>query len=254
MIPAARKESIRNVIENYGFVSAGELARQLGISLSTVRRDLIELENEGVIVRTRGGAGINGHNLVLSPAAVSRAIQHTGEKSRIAEKAVELVADAGCIVLDAGTTTLEVARRLYPRQPLKVITDSIEIAYELKDREHITILITGGILHPSSYFLYGGFGEEMLGKMHAQVCVMGAVGLSLKQGLTKHDIEALQIRKRMIDISHKLICVADSSKMNVTGLVSICPADRVDILITDTGINPEFKKALEATGCQILTV
>lgn len=254
MIPAARKENIKNAIESTGFVSAGELARQLGISLSTVRRDLIELEKEGLIIRTRGGAGYSAQNLVLSPAAVSRASQHTDEKARIARKAAELVVKAGCIVLDTGTTTLEVARRLFPEQPLRIITDSIEIAYELRGRENVTILVTGGILHPLSYSLYGSFGEEMLTTMHAQICVMGATGLSLKEGLTKHDIEALQIRKAMIDISHQLICVADSSKINVTGLVSVCPIDRVNTLITDEGIDRKFKKALEATGCEVIIV
>lgn len=254
MIQAERKQNIKNAIENSGFVSAGDLARELGISLSTVRRDFIELEKEGVIVRTRGGAGYSAHNLVLSPAATSRASQHMDEKGRIAQKAAELIVNAGCIVLDTGTTTLEVARRLYPEKPLRIITDSIEIAYELRGRENITILVTGGILHPFSYGLYGGFGEEMLAKMHAQICVMGAIGLSLKEGLTKHDIESLQVRKKMIDISHQLICVADSSKINVTGLVSVCPVERVNLLITDEGIDKKFKKSLESIGCQVIIV
>lgn len=252
MIPAARKENIKNAIENRGFISAGELAHKLGISLSTVRRDLIELEKEGAIIRTRGGAGYSAHNLVLSPAATLRANQHTDEKLSIAQKAVELIENAGCIVIDNGTTTLEIAKQLFPENPLRVITDSVEIAYELRGRENITTLVTGGIIHPQSYSIYGSFGEEMLKKMHAQICVMGATGFSIKEGLTKHDIEALQIRKTMIDISHQLICVADSSKINVTGLVSVCPIDRVNILITDDQVDEKFKKEFEAIGGQVI--
>lgn len=252
LIPAARKAKIRNAIETVGFVSASELAVRLNSSLSTVRRDLIELENEGFIVRTRGG-GQSTPNLVLSAAATSRAPQHSDEKARIAQKAVEFIAEAGCIVLDAGTTTLTVARYLYPQRPLRVITDGIEIAYELRDRENVTVYVCGGILHPLSYNLCGGIGEQMLENMHAQICVMGAVGIGVKAGLTKHDVEAFPIKKRMIDISHQLICVLDSSKINVTGLYSVCPIDRVDVVITDSGIHKDSQTTLEAAGCKVIT-
>ena len=253
LIPAGRKEQIKSVIKAGGFASASELATSLNCSLSTVRRDLIELENEGFIVRTRGG-GQSTPNLVLSAAAVSRAPQHSDEKVRIAQKAVEFIADAGCIVLDAGTTTLTVARYLHPQRPLRVITDGIEIAYELRDRENVTVYVCGGILHPLSYNLCGGIGEQMLDNMHAQICVMGAVGIGVRAGLTKHDVEAFPIKKRMIDISHQLICVLDSSKINVTGLYSVCPIDRVDVVITDSAIHKDTQTALEAAGCKVITV
>lgn len=254
MIPAARKQQIINEIENNGFVSAMELAEKLAISLSTIRRDLIELEQEGVITRTRGGAVSSAHGFVLDTVPSSRATRNTTEKVKIAHVAAEMVSAAGCIILDTGSTTLEVARQLFPRQALQVITDSIEIAYELRDRENVSIIVTGGLMRAGSYGLYGSFGEEMLESMHAQACVMGAIGLSLREGLTKHDIESLAIRKKMVEISHQLICVADSSKFNVTGLVSVCPVDRVDVLITDAGIDPKFKQALENIGIKVIVV
>jgi DeoR family fructose operon transcriptional repressor len=96
-----QREQKKDAIKSAGFVSASELATRFNSSLSTVRRDLIELENEGLIVRTRGG-GQNAPNLVLSAAATSRAPQHSDEKARIARKAVEFIAEAGCIVLDGG--------------------------------------------------------------------------------------------------------------------------------------------------------
>lgn len=254
IIPAERHERIKSELEKDGFVSVNELADRLGISISTVRRDLIDLERQGVVIRTRGGAGLAGHELALEPGRSSRAVQHISEKQKIGRKAAELVEDSGCIILDTGTTTMEVARQLKPKHPLRVITDSIEIAYELADRENVTVLVTGGILMPGAYGLRGSFGEYMLNSMHAQVCVMGAIGLTLREGLTKHEIEALQIRQKMVEISHKLICLADSSKFDVTGLVSVCPIDRVDVLITDTGIKPDFKKALEDMGIEVIIV
>lgn len=253
LIPAARKEEIKNSIRAAGFASASELANKLNSSLSTVRRDLLELEREGFIVRTRGG-GQTAPNLVLSVAAVSRAPQHSDEKTRIANKAVELIADAGCIVLDAGTTALAVARQLYPQKPLRVITDGIEIAYELRDRENTTVYVCGGIVHSLSYNMCGGIGEQMLENMHAQVCLMGGVGLSVKAGLTKHDVEAIPIKEKMIEISHQLVCVLDSSKIDVTGLCSVCPIERVDVVITDSGIRKDSQAALEGAGCKVFVV
>jgi len=226
----------------------------LNISISTVRRDLIELEEDGVILRTRGGARCASHKLVLEADVTKRAVHNIDEKRRIGAKAAELVMDSGCLILDGGTTTLEVARHLKPRKPLRVITDSIEIAYELRDRENVTVLVTGGILKPEAYNLYGGFAEHMLRSMHAQVCVMGVIGLTIQEGLTKHDIEALPIRQKMVEISRQLICVADSSKFGVTGLVSVCPVDQLDTLITDDGIQPDFKKALENLGIKVVIV
>jgi DeoR/GlpR family transcriptional regulator of sugar metabolism len=251
VIPAARKEQIKNAVKAVGFVSASELATALDSSVSTVRRDLIELEREGLLVRTRGG-GQSVSTVVA--AATSRVLEHSDEKTRIAQKAVDLIAEAGCVVLDAGTTTLAVARHLYPPKPLRVITDSIEIAYELRDRENTTVYVCGGILHPLSYNLCGGTGEQMLENMRAQICVMGGVGLGVKSGLTKHDVEAFPVKKKMVDISHELICVLDSSKINVTGLYSVCPIDRVDVVITDSGIQEDSQAALQAAGCKVIVV
>jgi len=255
MIPVERQEIIKRELEKNKFVSVSELAKKLGISISTVRRDLVDMENEGQIERTHGGAILIGSKFTNeSIAHNSRAGKHIKEKQIIGKKVAQLVENAGCIILDNGTTTLAVARNLRPVQPLKVITDSIEIAYELRDRNNITVLITGGILRHDAYNLYGSFAEHMLDSVHAQVCILGASGFTIKEGLTKHDVEALPVRKKMVDISHKLICVVDSSKIGVTGIVSVCPAERVDMLITDSGIDSEMKERLENIGVEVIIV
>jgi len=254
IIPAARKQEILNIVTNAEFISAGNLAENLNISLSTVRRDLIELEEEGLIVRTRGGASTTKHNLALDTGLNMRSVEKQEEKSRIGKKASELISDAGCIILDAGTTTLEVARNLYPKKVLRVITDSIEIAYELRNRDNVIVIMTGGLLRQGTCNLYDGLGEEFLKSMHAQICVMGAIGFSLKSGLTKHEIESLSLRKKMIEISIQIMCIADSSKFSADGLVSVCSADLVDVLITDAGISPSLKQSFEENGVKVIVV
>ena len=252
MLADLRKEKIRRELAQNGILSVHELTKRLKISPSTVRRDLIELEEEGEILRTLGGARYGQHTLVLDADARTRAVHNIEQKERIGAKAAAMVMDAGCLILDAGTTTLEVARHLNPTKSLRVITDSIEIAYELRNRENVSVLVTGGILNSDAYNLYGGFAEQMLRSMHAQVCVMGAIGVTAKEGLTKHDIEALPIRHRMVEISRQLICVADSSKFGVTGLVSVCDIDRLNTIITDEGISTDLKKTFESLGVSVI--
>jgi DeoR family transcriptional regulator of aga operon/DeoR family fructose operon transcriptional repressor len=252
LIQAERHKKIQTELVKNGFVSVSELSERLGISVSTVRRDLIDLEKMGIAVRSRGGAGQAGHELAIVSEDSSRATRHAEQKQKIGAKAAEIVENSGCIVLDAGTTTLEVAKRLRPKKPLRVITDGLQIAYELRDRENVIVLLTGGILKPDFNNLYGEFAEKMLSNMHAQICVMGAIGLSQREGLTKHDIDALPVRRKMIEISHKLICVADSSKLDVTGLVTICPIERINTLITDNRISSEYKDALEEVGIEVI--
>lgn len=254
MIPAARKQEILNMVVSEEFISAVALAEALDSSLSTVRRDLIELEEEGLIIRTRGGASAVQRGLALDSGASTRAGANSAQKSAIGKKAAELICEAGCVVLDAGTTTLEVARHLHPKKTLRVVTDSVEIAYELRNRENVIVVVTGGVLRQGTCNLYDGMGEEFIKSMHAQVCVMGAIGFSLKGGLTKHEIESLGLRKKMVDISIQVMCVADSSKFSANGLVSVCPADLVDVLITDGGIPPALKQSFEEIGVKVIVV
>lgn len=251
MLAAQRREEIRNALQQKGWLSVTELAQIVGASPATVRRDLKELERAGVLIRTRGGTCL-ADRLPEEMTEHVRAQKNAMEKKKIGQVAAKLVENAGSIILDAGTTTLEVARALKPAQPLRVITDSVEIAYELRDRENIVVIVTGGVMRPHAYNLFGGMGEQMLAGMHAQICVMGCSALSLEEGLTKHDIESMPIRRKMVEISRQLIAVVDSSKFGKTGLVSICPVTRISTLITDSGIDPVFRSALESAGVQVI--
>lgn len=254
MLPVERRERILSALEAARFLSVKQLAHRTGASESTIRRDLAELEREGLIVRTRGGAGISsgvgGISAEMSKAARSQ--KRAAEKAAIGRTAARLVEAVSTVILDAGTTTLEVARALRPQERLRVVTDSLDIAWELRDRENVTVILTGGILRKGAYNLYGSMAEQALAGLHAELCVMGCSGLTLKEGLTKHDIEAEFVRKRMVEAAHRLMVVADSTKLGVTGLVSICALEEIDVLITDKEISPEFKQMLEEHGVEVI--
>lgn len=252
MLPAQRRELLLAELQKDRFVTVNELVQRLNSSLSTVRRDLAELEREGIIVRTHGGAGLAGDALPEDMSGAVRAQKHPTEKQLIGRTAAELIDGMGAVILDAGTTTLEVARALYPSRPMRVVTDSLEIAWELKDRTNVTVILTGGIVRQGSYNLLGSLAEQAVMGLHAQVCVMGCTGLSPEQGLTKHDIEAVPVRRRMVENARQVIVVADSSKLGTIGLVKVCDLEEVNTLVTDAGLTAEQKELFEKYGVTVV--
>lgn len=252
MLPAQRRDMILTELKKARFLTVVELVQRLNSSLSTVRRDLAELEHEGIIVRTHGGAGLAGESLGEDMSVAARAQKHPTEKQLIGHAAARIIETKGTVIIDGGTTTLEVARALYPSQPLRVVTDSLEIAWELRDRPNITLILTGGIVRPGAYNLFGPQAEQAIMGLHTQVCVMGCTGISPEQGLTKHDIEAVPVRRRMIEASRQLIAVADSSKLGTIGLVKVCDLDEIDTLVTDAGIPPALKETFEKHGVHVV--
>lgn len=252
MLPVQRREHILGELHKVRFVSLQDLAQRLKASVSTVRRDLVDLEREGVVVRTYGGVGLAGRDLPEEMSEATRATQRVEQKRAIGRVAAQLVEGLGSVVLDAGTTTTEVARALYPSQRLRVVTDSVEIAWELRNRENITVILTGGVMRPNAYNLFGTMAEQTLMGLHVQACVMGCSGLTLEEGLTKHDIEALPVRRRMVEASRQLIVVADSSKLGRIGLGSVCEIEGIHTLVTDAEIPPAFREALEQRGVSVV--
>ncbi|MBW8382267.1 MAG: DeoR/GlpR family DNA-binding transcription regulator [Youngiibacter sp.] len=255
MIAAERHEIICREMEKNKYISIGELVRILNSSISTVRRDLIELEAEGKIQRTHGGAVVLGSQFRNEEMTYnSRSERYVEEKERIGQYVAEIVQDAACIVLDTGTTTLAVARNLRPSKLLRVITDSLDIANVLRGRENIDVILIGGVLKTDAGNLYGELALKSLEGLHAEACVVGASGLTYKEGITKHDYDAIPATKKMIEISHQLICVTDSSKVGLTGMVSVASIDMIDILVTDTGMSDGSRKKFIEAGVEVVTV
>lgn len=255
MISAERQEVICNEIEKNKFISIGELVKILGTSISTVRRDLIELESMGKIQRTHGGAVVMGSQFRTDEMTYhSRSKLRVKEKDLIGKYVASMIQDSACIVLDTGTTTLAVAKYLMPSKLLRVITDSLDIANVLRARENVDTILVGGLLSKDNGNLYGDTAVKALEDYHADACVIGASGLAYKEGLTKHDIAAVPTTKKMIEISHRLICVVDSSKIGVTGMVSVCPANNIDVIVTDSQVDTGVKASFEDAGIDVITV
>ncbi|MEO5932983.1 MAG: DeoR/GlpR transcriptional regulator, partial [Duganella sp.] len=189
------------------------------------------------------------------PIGVKQTLRRA-EKVRIAEAAVRLIGEGQTIVLDSGTTTAEIAKQIrgLKLQSINVITNALNIAVLLAGAPHVTLIMLGGVLRPSSYSLGGPQAEAALQGLHADILFLGFDGLDPEIGvMTPHLLEA-RLNSRMLEIARSVVAVGDSSKLGRRSLSVIARIEQVDRIITDAGAAPETVEALRARGAQVTLV
>ncbi|HEX8404150.1 MAG TPA: DeoR/GlpR family DNA-binding transcription regulator [Duganella sp.] len=254
MLVEERRRHIRELVAERGRVTVDELVAMFDISQVTVRSDLNALAEIGAVVRTRGGALAQRANEDL-PIGVKQTLRRA-EKMRIAEAAVQLIGEGQTIVLDSGTTTAEIAKRIrgLKLQSVNVITNALNIAVLLAGAPHVTLIMLGGVLRPSSYSLGGPQAEAALQGLHADILFLGFDGLDPEIGvMTPHLLEA-RLNSRMLEIARSVVAVGDSSKIGRRSLSVIARIEQVDRIITDAGAAPDMVEALRARGAQVVLV
>lgn len=254
LLVAERRRRIREMIGERERVTVAELAEMFGISLVTARNDLNALAEIGAVVRTRGGALPQRADEDL-PIGVKQTL-HREEKIRIAEEAVKLIRDGQTIVLDSGSTTGEIAKQIrgLKLQSINVITNALNIAVLLAGVPHVTLIMLGGVLRPSSYSLGGPQAETALEGLHADLLFLGFDGLDPEIGvMTPHLLEA-RLNRRMLEIAGRVVAVGDSSKIGQRSLSMIATIEQIDLIITDTGVSDEMVAALRQRGAQVVLV
>jgi DeoR/GlpR family transcriptional regulator of sugar metabolism len=226
-----RHEQILRLLSTQKTVTINALIDTLHTSIETIRRDLKDLEEQGLLKRVYGGAtAVNATG--AEPAYARRAVLNLEEKKAIARKAAELVSDGDTLVLDLGTTTLEVARALTAKN-LTVLTNSLNAAQVLVMEPSHKVYVLGGLLRGVENALSGSLCLQGLNNFRVDKAIIGVGGISVKDGITDfHEAEA-QARRLMIDISGQVIAVADFSKFGVAAFYKICALDHVNTLITD---------------------
>ncbi|HUG92870.1 MAG TPA: DeoR/GlpR family DNA-binding transcription regulator [Planctomycetaceae bacterium] len=236
MLLDERRNRILKVIEQKGFVSLPELADQFRASESTVRRDLEYLDSIGQVRRTRGGAAYVGESL---SAFDERRSQATAEKLRIAQAAAEMIEPDEAVLLDGGTTTLEVARHLIGKS-LQVVTNSLPIVNLLASQSQIDLLVIGGFLYPKTGVFLGPTAVAALETVHIRRLFMSVGGITA-DGLFNSNSLLVETERKMIDAAEEVVVVSDSSKLGHSALAHLCRLDVVDRLVTDAGITAEWK-------------
>jgi DeoR family fructose operon transcriptional repressor len=247
MILDQRRHNILQVVEKQGFVSLQTLVDQVGVSESTVRRDLEYLDRIGQIRRTRGGASYAGESLAGFEERTSHA---TSEKQAVARVAAELIQDGEAVLLDGGTTTLEVARHLIGRT-LQVVTNSLPIVNLLASQPQIELIQIGGYLFPKTGVALGPLAIATLSQIHVRRLVMSVGGIT-EAGLFNTNTLLVETERQMLASAEEVVVVTDSSKLGHSALAHLCSLQKVHRVVVDAGITPEWIRILEHAGIQVL--
>jgi len=221
----------------------------------TIRADLDGLAESGQLMRSRGGA-LKPEELAPEYPFSIREHLHKAEKQRIAKAAVELIHPNQTILLDSGSTTMEIARhiRALKIHPLTVVTNSLQVATELAGLPHISTVVPGGVLRPNSFSMIGPYAERTLREMSADHAFLGVDGLDPSYGLCTTDMLGAQIDALMIQIAREVTIVADASKIGRRGLSMIARIDAIHRLITDRGADKNLIEEIKAQGVEVLMV
>jgi len=243
MIVDERRSKILQIAEESGFVSLQRLVAEIGASESTVRRDLEFLDASGHIQRTHGGASFLADGQFDFDARRSHA---SLEKQQIARRTAEMIAVGETVLLDGGTTTLEVAKYLTGKS-LQVLTNSLPIAALLMNRPEIELILIGGYVYPKTGVALGEQSVEALKKMHATRLVMSTGGITA-DGLFNSNALLVETERQMIRAADRVTLVADSSKFGQRALTHLCPLEDVNEIVTDDGISAAWQHVMESAG------
>lgn len=241
-----RRKQVVQLLEQQGFMQLSELARQFGVSESTLRRDLELLDEQGLIQRTRGGAVYVRDSSQHPLAFTDRESTAQAEKAQIARAVAKLVPPEQTLILNGGTTCFQVARELAGRR-LSVITNSVPIAAVLMGEQETEVTVVGGYLYPRTGVALGEKALAMLEDIHADVLVFSCAGIADGWAFNTNDM-MVEVERRMMQIAGQKILAVDHHKLGRKALARLCEVGDVDVIVTDAGASDEQIDALASAG------
>jgi DeoR family fructose operon transcriptional repressor len=253
MIAAERKLRIVEYVTQYGIATVTALAQMFDVHEATIRRDLMEFEQEGVLKRTHGGVILEQWTNE-EPPFYERYTTQLEQKMRIGKMAASLVEDGEHIIIDSGTTTLHIAKNLVNHSNITVVTNDINIAAELRDAPGVKVILTGGELYPSSYMLNGMFTDHNLSLLHVEKAFIGIPAIHPKHGLMHPEAALVQAKRGMIQAAREIIVVADDSKIGKLSLHTVAPNNSLHTLITGKETSEQELKPFRDFGIMVYTV
>lgn len=246
MLTATRQAQILNSLRTDGEVTVEELAEQFGVSLSTIRRDLNALSAEGLLRRVRGGGSIEPDQIPFTD--VER--QHHPEKSRIAERAADLVAEGDVVIIDIGTTTALLARQLRGRR-ITVITSSLAVIDELRDDDAVELIVLGGAVRKNYNSMIGTLTEQALAQIRATTCFLGTSGIRADGTISDTTGMEVPIKRAMIESSQRTVVLADASKFPGVGVLSVCGPEQISAIVTNENADASTLDVLREAGVEV---
>ncbi len=249
----SRRSKIIELLNKQNDISISAMSKMFQISEVSVRNDLAHLEEKGLLIRTRGGA-ITKQPINFDLNLNQRLKRNYKQKQRIGKKAVEYIQDGFSIVLDSGSTTLEIVRNLKGFKNLKLITNSLPIAEIVADNKDIEVIMTGGILRPDMRSLMGSMAEKNLLNYYCDIAFLGADSIDSVRGIyTPLEFEA-SLSQTMMKIGKQVVVVVDSSKFKNDSFIRISSMSDIDVLITDKDISGDDFKKLSELNLELVIV
>jgi DeoR family fructose operon transcriptional repressor len=254
ILQAERFQMIEDLVNNNNVVTIKELCEKLRISKASVRRDLKILEERMKLIRAHGGAISISQGTSMEPPFKVKKDYHLDEKERIAEAAVKLIKPGETILLDAGTTTFELAKKLLNFKNLIVATNDIAIAMELSKNSNLTLIVIGGILKKEYYTLTGIFSEMILKEIRVDKSFIGTDAVDVDFGIMNFNMEEVPVKRLMINAAKEKIVLCDHSKFKNVAFINICHLDKIDKFITGKDIDQNILKKLQDKDIDITVV
>ncbi|WP_020653283.1 DeoR family transcriptional regulator [Massilia niastensis] len=246
-----RREAILQLLTRHGAVQVTDLVQEFGVSAVTIRTDLSAFEAQGLASRSHGGATLMRTPPLEQSIRQRDAINHE-QKERIGALAASLVQGGDNIIIDSGTTTISLARHLRDAQQVTVMTNGLNIAWELADAPGVELILTGGLLRKQSLSIQGSQAEATLQAYNFDKLFLGVDGFDLQFGITTHHEAEASLNHKMVERAKKIIVLTDASKFGRVSLHRIVQLDRVHTVITDASISPEYREGLQRLGIELL--
>ena len=253
MIAEERKAFLIKKLREDGYVQVTDLAVELDLSSATIRRDLIELEKEGICIRKRGGAIRSNQSVTTELPYNIKKYRNTEAKVKIAREALKLVENGDSILLDAGSTTFELAVLLQSKERLTIVTHDLNIAHKLASNSNINLICTGGVARANVYTLQGAQVVDFIRDLKVDKSFIGADAIHTNGTIGNVNIEEVPIKKAMIEAANEVILLSDSSKFGITGFAKVCNISDLDYIITDSEVPDSFLNFCLERNVSILT-
>lgn len=247
MLPQQRRSAILTLVREKGGASVGDLATELDVSESTIRRDLNDLDRQGKLQRVRGGGTSDEDDQPFAHVATRAA----NEKERVGRAAAALVNDRDVVLIDIGTTCARVARHLRGRD-VTVVTASLAVIDELRDDRSTELIVLGGLLRPSYLSMVGTLTEHALSQLSADIAFLGTSGVRPDGTVLDSTGTEVPIKRAIMASSERTCLLATSDKFPGSGLLPVCSAGDIDTFITTTNPTTAPLPLLGSTDTEVL--
>jgi DeoR family fructose operon transcriptional repressor len=251
MYAPERYRSIVERVRGKGRASVSDLAEDLSVTPETIRRDLSELERQGLLRRVHGGA-VPAGSVGFEQSVDSRARVLVEEKNRIVKAALAEIPQAGAVIIDSGTTTSRLIQLIPDDRELTVITDSVAHALALSNRLNITVMLIGGRVRGRTLATVDQWAIDALNSVYADVALVGTNGISIERGLTTPDQPEAAVKRAMLNSAKRKVILADHTKFGDDHFAQFGAISDIDVVITDTDVNQSLVLELESLDVKVV--